>query len=113
MGVVVVVGTGSAGSVAGSDFVVCTAVEVRIEVDTGFGIDWVGTSQDDTMLVLVHPERALHFPFIRCRQYFLSRDGMLYNIFLHVLLTYKIYKRGFLGYLLPFANIKTPCRDVL
>ena len=41
MGVVAVVGTSSAGSVAGSDFVVCTTAEVHTEVDTVFGIDWV------------------------------------------------------------------------
>ena len=44
MGVVVVVGTGSTGSVADRDFVARTNVEACTEVDTDFGIDWVGTA---------------------------------------------------------------------
>ena len=53
---VVVVGTGSIGSVSGSDFVACMAVEAHTEVDTNFGIDWVGNVQDDTMLAPVQPK---------------------------------------------------------
>ena len=38
---VVVVGTSSTRSVAGSDFVLRTDVEVCTKVDIDFGIDWV------------------------------------------------------------------------
>ena len=86
---VVVVGTGFAGS----DFVVRMDAEARIEVDTNFCIDWVGALQANIMLVSVQPEQVPHFSLSRCQQYFISRVSMLYNIFLHVLLTYKIYKR--------------------
>ena len=109
MFVVAVVGTGSAGS----DFVACTTTEVCTEVDIDFGIDWVGTVQADMMLAPIHPERVPHFSLSRCQQSFLSRAGMLCNIFVHVLLNYKIYKRGFLEYLQPFANIYTPCCNAL
>ena len=67
MGVVAVVGTGSDGSVLGSDFVACTAAKAYTEVDIYFGIDWVGTAQDDMMLAPVHPERAIHFSLSRCQ----------------------------------------------
>ena len=109
MGVVVAEGTGSAGS----DFVARTATEARTEIDTNFGIDWVGTMQDDTMVVPVQPGRVPHFSLSRCQQSFLSRTGMLHNLFLCVLLNYKIYKRDFLGYLQHFANINTPYNDSL
>ena len=89
MGVVAVVGIGLSRSLAGSDFVACTTTEACTEVDTDFGIDWVGTAQADMMLALVQPKRALHFSLSRCQQSFLSRAGILCNIFLRVLLTYK------------------------
>ena len=59
---VAAVGTSSAGSVAGSDFVVHTAVEAHTEVDTNFGIDWV-----DMILALVQPDPAPHFSLSRCQ----------------------------------------------
>ena len=86
MGVVTVVGIDSVGSMAGSDFVACTTIEAHTEVDNNFGIDWVGIAQADTMLAPVHLERALHFSLSRCRQFFLSRAYMLYNLSHHVLL---------------------------
>ena len=63
MGVVAVVGTGSAGS----DFVARTTAEACTKVDTDFGIDWVGTVQIDTMLAPVQPEQVSHFSLSRCQ----------------------------------------------
>ena len=59
---VVVVGTGSIGSVVGSDFVARTAVEVDID----FGIDCLGTAQADTMLAPIQLEPSPHFSLSRC-----------------------------------------------
>ena len=50
---VVAVGTGSASSMAGIDFFMHMTTEACTEVDTNFGIDWVGTTHVDTMLALV------------------------------------------------------------
>ena len=113
MGVVVVVGTGSVGSVVGIDFVACTAVEASTKVDTNFGIDWLGTAHVDTMLTPVHPETSRHFSLNRCRKYFLSRACMLCNIFLHVLLTYKTNKKYLLGYSQYSVGIGTHRHDSL
>ena len=60
---VAVVGTGSTGSVASSDFVARTAVEVDID----FGIDCLGTAQADTMLAPIQPEQVSHFSLSRCQ----------------------------------------------
>ena len=108
-----VVGTGSTSSVAGSDFFMCMIAKACTEVDTNFGIDWLGTAHVDTMLTPVHPETSRHFSLNRCRKYFLSRACMLCNIFLHVLLTYKTYKKYLLGYSQYFVGIGTYHRDAL
>ena len=94
---VVVVGTGSVGSVDGSDFVACTTAEVCTKVDTDFGIDWVGTTQADMMLALVHPKLSHHYSSSRCQPYFPSRASMLCNPSLHGLLTYKFTKKSCWG----------------
>ena len=109
MVVVVVEGTNSASS----DFVVRMTAVVHIEAATGSNTMQVGTTRDDTMLAWVHPDPTPHSSSSMCLSSFTSRAGMLCNLSLHVLLTYRIYKRGLFGYLLLFANINTPRRDFL
>ena len=113
MGVVVVACIDSVGSKVGSDFVVRMYIKEHTDADTDFDTDWVRTVQDDTILALVHPERAPNFSLSRYQLPFPSRAGILCNLSLHGLLTYKIYKRVFSVYLQPFSNINTPRRDAL
>ena len=110
---VVVAGIGSNDSAAGSDCVVYMVGVVHTEDYIGSNTVWMGAEQANMMLSWVHPKPAPHSSLSMCLPFFPSRVGMFCNISLHVLLTYKIYKRDLSGYLQLFENINTPCRDAL
>ena len=109
MGVVVVVGTNFSRIAVDIGSMVHTDSEMHTTTDTGLA----GKVHDGSAIALVHPESIHCSSSSMCLPSFPLRAGMLCNISLHVLLTYKIYKRGFSRYLLPFANINTHRRDVL
>ena len=110
---VVLGGIDSTGNANDSDFVAHMVVVAHTEADTSSNTDWVGTVQAGMTIAMVQPEPGPYYSLSMCLSYFPSRDGMLCNISLHVLLTYIIYKRGFPRYLLPFENINTPHRNAL
>ena len=95
------------GSVANTDSKAYTVT------DTSFDISFVGKVQDGSALAPVQPEPVHRSSSSMCRPYFPSRVGMLCNTSLHALLTYKIYRKGLLGYLQYFASIGNIHRGVL
>ena len=106
-------GTNSTGIEVDIDFLVHTDCEAHTDGDTSFDTDWVGNAQDYRMLALVQPEVSHHSSSSRCRTYFPSRSCILCNISLHALMTYKIYRKFFLGHLQLFVSIDTLRRGAL
>ena len=106
-------GAGSADIAADSDLAVHMGVGLYTEANTSCDTDWIGTVQDDMMVASIHPDPAPHYSSSKCQLYFPSGFGMLFNPSFHALLTCKIYKTGFPGYLQLFASINTPHRDSL
>ena len=97
-------GTGFASSFADRGFATSMVVEGNMVV----GIDYIGTVQVGTRLVHVQPEGTPHFSISMYQLFSLSRAGMLYTHFHHVLPIYKIYKISLQGYLQPSAKTNIP-----
>ena len=64
-------------------------------------------------LTPVQPEGTPRFSLSMYQLFSLSRVGMLYSLFHHVLTIYKIYKISLQGYLQPSANTHIPRHDDL
>ena len=74
----------------GSDFVAHMVTVAHTEANIGSDTDWVGTMEADMMVASVHLEPAPHYSSSKYQPPFPSRVGMLYSLFPHVPLIYKI-----------------------
>ena len=92
------------------EFLGATAVNID---SMGIEDDIVDNAQDGSVLALVHLESSHHSSLSRCLPSSPSRSDMLCNISHHVLLTYIIYNKGWLGYLQSSIGIDSCCLDVL
>ena len=80
---------------------------------SGIEADTVDNAQAGNALAPIHPESTRDSSLGRCLPPSPSRDDMLDNISHHVLLTYKIYNKYWLGYLQSYIGIETLRGDVL
>ena len=96
-----------------TSFMVHTGSVVHIGDDTDSDTIFVGKAQDGSVLAPVHPEPSRHSSSNRCLLSSPSKADMLYNPSQHALLIYKIYRKGWLGYLKSSTSIDNPHHDAL
>ena len=95
------------------DYVVHMDSAVHNEVDNDFDTIFVGKVRAGSVLVLVQTEPARRYSLNMCLLSSPSGAHMLYNPSHHPLLTYKIYTKGWLGYLQYSTSINNPHHDSL
>ena len=89
-------------------------VAAIVDTDSmGIEAETVDNAQVNTMLMPIQHEYACHSSLGRCLSSSPSRVDMLCNLSHHVLLTYKNYNKGWLGYLQHFTRIDSPHRNAL
>ena len=91
----------------GIDSAVHIDSEVHTVTDTYSSTSSMGNMQDGSALVPIQPEPSHRSSSSRCLLYCPSRADMLYNPSHHGLLIYKIYRKGWLGYLQSSTSIDT------
>ena len=97
----------------GSDFAVHTDYVVHTKVDTDSNTGFVGKAQVGSALAPIHPDPTHCSSSNMCLLSSPSEVVMLYNTSHHSLLTYKIYKKVWLGYLQSSTSIDSPHHDAL
>ena len=91
----------------GTDYATRIDSKAHNMIDTHSGTSSMGNTQDGSALVPVKPEPSHRSSSSRCLLYFPSRADMRYNPSHHGLLIYKIYRKGWLGYLQSSTSIDT------